>query len=82
MVAGRFQEKLLYAYVVSYVLFTQGKDHGVHPFVVQIRDNKNHQPLPGCTIGDIGNKMGYNAVDNGSCVSITLVYRRWTALDL
>ena len=51
--------------VVMARLFTQGKDHGVHPFVVQIRDNKNHQPLPGCTIGDIGNKMGYNAVDNG-----------------
>lgn len=51
--------------VVMARLFTKGKDHGVHPFIVQIRENKNHEPLPGCTIGDIGNKMGYNAVDNG-----------------
>jgi len=51
--------------VVMARLFTKGVDHGVHPFVVQIRDNKTHEPLPGCTIGDIGNKMGYNAVDNG-----------------
>lgn len=51
--------------VVMARLFTKGVDHGVHPFVVQIRNNQNHEPLPGCTIGDIGNKMGYNAVDNG-----------------
>lgn len=51
--------------IVMARLFTKGVDHGVHPFVVQIRNNKNHEPLPGCTIGDIGNKMGYNAIDNG-----------------
>ena len=51
--------------VVMARLFTKGVDHGVHPFVVQIRNNQNHEPLSGCIIGDIGNKMGYNAVDNG-----------------
>jgi len=51
--------------VVMARLFTQGKDHGPHAFVVQIRSPEDHSPLPGVIVGDIGNKMGYNAVDNG-----------------
>ncbi|KAL6782117.1 ACX1 [Auxenochlorella protothecoides x Auxenochlorella symbiontica] len=46
-------------------LISRGKDHGVHSFVVQIRDMARHTPLPGVTVGDIGPKMGYNGVDNG-----------------
>ena len=40
-------------------------DKGIHAFVVQIRSTKDHLPLPGIQCGDIGDKMGYNAVDNG-----------------
>jgi acyl-CoA oxidase len=42
-----------------------GKDHGVKPFFVQIRDFDNHMPLEGVKVGDIGPKLGYNSVDNG-----------------
>ena len=38
--------------------------HGVHAFVVPIRD-ENGQPLPGVTIEDNGTKLGLNGVDNG-----------------
>eukprot|EP00052_Salpingoeca_macrocollata_P017975 m.147250 g.147250 ORF g.147250 m.147250 type:complete len:656 (+) comp20563_c2_seq1:43-2010(+) len=41
------------------------RDHGIHPFFVQIRCLKTHTALPGVTVGDIGPKMGYNTVDNG-----------------
>ncbi|CAG8634762.1 8379_t:CDS:2 [Paraglomus brasilianum] len=51
--------------VVMARLISNGKDHGPHPFVVQLRDLKTHKPLPGRTIGDIGPKLGYNCVDNG-----------------
>lgn len=46
-------------------LFTQGKDLGPHAFIVHLRSPEDHSPLPGVIVGDIGNKMGYNAVDNG-----------------
>ena len=28
-------------------LITKGQDHGVHPFIVQIRSLEDHKPLPG-----------------------------------
>eukprot|EP00210_Caulerpa_lentillifera_P003885 g3712.t1 len=46
-------------------LFIQGVDYGPHGFIVQIRSLDTHKALPGITVGDIGPKFGYNAVDNG-----------------
>ncbi|OGM39650.1 fatty-acyl coenzyme A oxidase (Pox1) [Aspergillus bombycis] len=37
---------------------------GPHPFIVQVRDLKHHQPLSGVVIGDIGPKFGYSTIDN------------------
>lgn len=37
-------------------------------FIVQLRSLEDHLPLPGITVGDIGNKFGsgaYNSMDNG-----------------
>jgi acyl-CoA oxidase len=39
--------------------------YGPHPFIVQIRHIKTHQPLDGIIIGDIGPKYGYASMDNG-----------------
>ncbi len=50
--------------VVYARLISKGKDYGVKPFVVQLRD-KNFNLLPGVSIGDIGSKMGREAIDNG-----------------
>ena len=38
--------------------------HGVHAFLVPIRDATGH-PLPGVRIDDCGEKLGLNGVDNG-----------------
>ncbi|KAL0446328.1 UNVERIFIED_CONTAM: Peroxisomal acyl-coenzyme A oxidase 1 [Sesamum latifolium] len=54
--------------VVFARLITDGKDHGVHGFIVQLRSLEDHTPLPGITVGDIGTKFGngaYNTMDNG-----------------
>nr|AOR81608.1 acyl-CoA oxidase [Phaffia rhodozyma] len=46
-------------------LVVDGKKHGVKTFVVQLRDTKTFQLLPGINIGDIGKKMGRDGIDNG-----------------
>ncbi|KAL2410609.1 Peroxisomal acyl-coenzyme A oxidase 1 [Exophiala dermatitidis] len=51
--------------VVMAQLYIDGKNYGPHPFVVQIRDLKTHEPLPNIHVGDIGPKFGYNTMDNG-----------------
>jgi acyl-CoA oxidase len=50
--------------VVFAQLHIGAANHGVHAFLVPIRD-ENGQPLPGITIEDNGLKLGLNGVDNG-----------------
>ena len=45
--------------VVMAQLVIGGKHYGPHPFVVQIRDLKTHEPLKDVYVGDIGPKFGY-----------------------
>jgi len=51
--------------VVYARLLSNGKDHGVHPFMVQMRDTETHEPLPGFEMGDIGPKIGFLSKENG-----------------
>ncbi|GMR32552.1 hypothetical protein PMAYCL1PPCAC_02747, partial [Pristionchus mayeri] len=51
--------------IVCCQLFIDGKKMGPHNFLVQLRCEKTHKPLPGVTVGDIGPKMAYNTTDNG-----------------
>lgn len=46
-------------------LYTQGKCHGTHLFLVQVRSMEDHSIMPGIEIGDIGPKFGFVGVDNG-----------------
>ena len=46
-------------------LLVAGNDYGVQSFIVPLRDLDTHKPLPGIEIGDIGNKIGYQSIDNG-----------------
>jgi acyl-CoA oxidase len=50
--------------VVFAQLITGGENHGVHAFLVPIRDDSG-TPQPGVTIGDCGHKAGLIGVDNG-----------------
>ena len=51
--------------VVMAQVYSQGTNHGMLPFFVQIRDWDTHQPVPGVISGDIGPKMGFQSTDNG-----------------
>jgi acyl-CoA oxidase len=48
-------------------LVTGGETHGVHAFLVPIRDDDG-AAMPGVTISDCGVKAGLNGVDNGRLV--------------
>src|SRR3712207_9427401 len=50
--------------VVFAQLVTGGERHGVHAWLVPIRDEQG-DPAPGVTIGDDGPKAGLLGVDNG-----------------
>ncbi|KAJ2940648.1 hypothetical protein O0L34_g14755 [Tuta absoluta] len=62
--AGGLGHTVNYCIVVAQ-LYTNGKCHGTHPFMVQIRDEETHMPLPGIKVGDIGPRMGFSTADNG-----------------
>ncbi len=53
--------------VVFAQLVTEGRSHGVHAFLVPIRDAEG-RPADGVTISDCGPKAGLNGVDNGRLV--------------
>ncbi|XP_005182178.1 probable peroxisomal acyl-coenzyme A oxidase 1 [Musca domestica] len=51
--------------VVVANLYIDNDPKGVAMFMVQLRDEKTHMPLPGIDVGDIGKKMGFAGVNNG-----------------
>ncbi|XP_028165831.1 probable peroxisomal acyl-coenzyme A oxidase 1 isoform X2 [Ostrinia furnacalis] len=51
--------------IVMAQLYTKGKCHGIHPFIVQLRDEETHMPMPGIKVGEIGAKLGMNGTNNG-----------------
>uniref|UniRef100_A0A0A9YPZ1 Acyl-coenzyme A oxidase n=1 Tax=Lygus hesperus TaxID=30085 RepID=A0A0A9YPZ1_LYGHE len=53
-----------YAIVLAQ-LYTKGQCHGIHPFIVQLRDEETHMPLKGIKIGEIGCKLGMNGTNQG-----------------
>lgn len=46
-------------------LYIDDKPKGVSMFMVPLRDEETHMPLPGIDIGDVGKRMGFYGVNNG-----------------
>jgi acyl-CoA oxidase len=69
---GTLGRTATHAVVVAQLLLPDGshgsnttyKSYGPHPFIVQVRDTKTHQPPISIIVGDIGPKYGYAPMDN------------------
>jgi len=68
-----------YAIVFAQTII-EGKNEGVHSFIVKIRDEQM-KPLPGITIEDMGFKLGMNGIDNGKLVFKNVVVPRINMLN-
>jgi acyl-CoA oxidase len=51
--------------VVFARLMSKGKDHGVQPFFIELRNPATHVLHRGVEVGDIGPKLGFATKDNG-----------------
>lgn len=54
-----------HAVVYAQLITPDGVNHSLHPFLVSIRNPKTLQPYPGIIVGDMGEKIGLNGIDNG-----------------
>lgn len=63
--AGNLGETATHAVVFASLTTPNGENHGLHAFFIQIRDMETFENLNGVCIGDMGEKLGLNGVDNG-----------------
>jgi acyl-CoA oxidase len=63
--SGNLGKTATHAYIMAQLYTPDGECHGLHGFVVPIRDMKTLQTFPGVTILDMGTKLGLNGLDNG-----------------
>ncbi|XP_026330000.1 peroxisomal acyl-coenzyme A oxidase 3 [Hyposmocoma kahamanoa] len=64
---------LLFAQLIT----PDGSNHGLHGFVVPIRDPDTLETYPGLIVGDMGEKVGVNGIDNGRKVPLKHYLAAW-----
>lgn len=62
---GALGKSSTHATVFAQLITPDGKNQGLHGFFVPIRNPRTMLAYPGVIIGDMGEKLGLNGVDNG-----------------
>ncbi|XP_055298156.1 peroxisomal acyl-coenzyme A oxidase 3 isoform X2 [Sitodiplosis mosellana] len=62
---GNLGKTATHAIVYAQLYTPDGQHHGLNGFWVPVRDAKTLEPYAGVTVGDLGEKIGLNGLDNG-----------------
>lgn len=66
--SGNLGKSATHAVVFGQLYTPDGNCHGLHAFVVQVRCLRTLLPMPGVTVGDMGEKLGGNGYENGFAI--------------